>query len=417
MAELGEITARLSADVSSFTDGMGRAQTSVQNFQNAAGTATTGTRTFYEGVSQAGEFASGSERGVRRMELALGALGAQMTGTNHAVGMLSEGLLLFSGGSVLAIGVLAGLAAIAGAIELLSINGKTAQRQLEELEKEMDKFGAHGKLMAEQMKLDALTTLQGAMAADPRGALGLAGLVDQWKLILGTGTDIQSLVIEQQGRVRLAQSAFADVLGRDAARDQEKSAREAAKRYSDAYEQAMREAGERMRIERAGAAGAAEIRRVDDEFQNELLRFGNDTQRLIEEQAARSERTAKEWGQRISTALVDGITGKLQDIGNLLKKVVEEFLSKYLITPMLLGLGIASPSGFGAYVGEMLVAGVGQGVAKANLGPMGLNMNLNVAKSGNLSPFDVARDADWQAAFRESSLVAYQGGFRTPGQT
>src|SRR5690349_13497608 len=111
MAELGEVTVRLTSDIQSFQSGLAAANVSLQNFRNSAETATAGTRTFYEGLAEAGEYAVGSERGVRRMEFALGGIAAQAVGASHGLGQLSEGLLLFTAGSPVALGVLAGIAA------------------------------------------------------------------------------------------------------------------------------------------------------------------------------------------------------------------------------------------------------------------------------------------------------------------
>src|SRR5512135_294968 len=99
MATIDGVQVQLTADIGQFQTGFNQASQSIQNFQNATQTATTGNRTFYEGVAQAGEYAAGSERGIRRMEMAMGSIAAQAVGANHSLGLLSEGFLLFSGGS------------------------------------------------------------------------------------------------------------------------------------------------------------------------------------------------------------------------------------------------------------------------------------------------------------------------------
>src|SRR5260370_39780611 len=119
MREVDKGRAKLAADVESFTTGLARAHQSVETFKNATQTATSGTKTFYEGVQQAGEFASGSERGMRRMEFAMGSLAAETAGANRAVGMFVEGVLLFGGGAAVTVSVLAGVAGVAGALPQL----------------------------------------------------------------------------------------------------------------------------------------------------------------------------------------------------------------------------------------------------------------------------------------------------------
>lgn len=380
---------------------------------------------------------------MRRMELALGAMGAEMTGTNRAMGTLVEGLLLFGGGSATVIAVLGGLAAVAGAIKLLSIEGATSQRQMEELEKQLDKLGAHGKLMAEQMKLDALKAAQTAIQADPRGEFGIGAIVDQWKTLLGTGTDLQTEIIAQEEKVRLAateynkklderldklndarlsEEAFVERITQELARESATVDKlEEKKALVDGLNEAYAKTLEITQgpvqagiFRSVSGAGGVDIGAIDKEAARALEGIN----RELDKDARESERQANEWGKHIAVALVDGITGKLNALVSVLKSALEAFLGN-AISGALSGLFGGGGGGGGASFG--VDAGAGAAVAGAkvgNLPPMGLTLNVNTANlPAPLTPFDAARDAMWQAVLRESSLVAYQGGFRTPGQT
>src|SRR5260370_36860546 len=98
MPELDTITAKLTADVSAFQTGMASANQSVENFKAATTTAAAGQTTFYRGLEQSGEYAAGAERGVRRIEYAMGALAAPSGGAHHPIRMLAEGVLAFGRG-------------------------------------------------------------------------------------------------------------------------------------------------------------------------------------------------------------------------------------------------------------------------------------------------------------------------------
>ena len=437
MAELGEITAKLTADVGSFTSGMANAKTSLENFQTSAATATSGTKTFYEGVSQAGEFAMGSERGVRRMEFALGSMAAQAVGASHGLGTLIEGLLLFSGGSAVTIGVLAGITAIVGVISLLEAGSNASKKALEELEKELDKIGPHAKMVADQMRLDELKRRLEELQSDVRGDLSPANIMEQWRILMG-GTPLPAQIAAQQMKVNADAGEFRDKVEQANEKLQERldafidqiALQQDTLKFQEAFTDAVQKsneairqlhadilegpiAGGEVRAEQFGAKmfGSKDMTELDKQISETVDRSNKAMDKVLAEQ----ERSAKQWGDRISTALVDGMTGKLQALGDLMKSIIEQWLSKNVITPFLVTLGIASPSTFGMYVGQMVGEGVGIGMQTAKLGPMGMNLNVNVAGGGAASdPFSLARDATWQRALRESLLVAQQQGFSTP---
>jgi hypothetical protein len=419
MADLGEITARLTADATSFTTGMGQASTAVEHFQNSASSATTGTRTFYEGVEQAGIFATGSERGIRRMEFALGSLAASSLDVSHPIGQLAEGLLLFGGGSALTVGVLAGIAGIAAAIKLLGDNSDFAATSVKKIEEQVKalakalpetKMADHaamvenlakqtkeleGQLFLAHTRVVELSNLFGEHAARTEDARkAYVALVDEVRKVHAAMAELaqpgmMSAVEAVTGFVRTAASSV--VMG-----GRVQGGRGNVGMFVPPEDNII----SGMAQTNIGTTGAGQV--ADDVMDKAEKRFR-------ERAAAIGLNTMRE--------LIQGLINGTNDFGKLLESAVLELIEARLIGPIHKLLQIASPSGAGMFIGQMLAEGIGVGMRTVSLGPMALNMNLNVQKSGNLSPFDTARDADWQRAYRESALVAHQQGFRLPGQT
>src|SRR5690242_6024475 len=303
---------------------MASAQTSLENFQTSAATATSGTKTFYEGVSQAGEFAMGSERGVRRMEFALGSMAAQAVGASHGLGTLIEGLLLFSGGSAVTIGVLAGITAVVGVISLLEAGSNASKKALEELEKELDKIGPHAKMVADQMRLDELKSKLEALRDDVRGDLSPANIMEQWRILLG-GTPLDAQIAKQQMKVNADAGEFRDKVEQANERLQERldafidqiALQQDTLKFQEAFTDAIHRsneairqlnadmegpiAGDRVRAEHFGAAmfGSRDLTELDKQISETVDRSNREMDRLLGQQ----ERETKKWGDRIATAL------------------------------------------------------------------------------------------------------------------
>jgi hypothetical protein len=355
------------------------------------------------------------------------------------MGTLIEGALLFSSGSVVTLAILAGIAAIAGAMVLLEKGAGDARKATEELEKALTSLSKHGAQMAEQIKIadlqDQITALQ--TQAEQYRKAGLGGIADELEreiiplqaqiaihqtrlidLARQWNTEVDHR-LEKLNEERLAMEEF--VLRTTQALEKDQAdigvllqKKDIVDGLNEAYAQMLdltqgQAAGAVFRS--SLAAGGIDVTQIDKGVAEALRTITEE----LDKDAKKSEAQAKQWGDRIARGLVDGITGNLNALGDLMKAIIEAWISKNILQPFLVSLGIFSPSTFGMYVGEMVAAGIGKGFAGAELGKLGLNMNLNVQKSGKLSPFDMARDADWQRAFRETSLVAYQQGFRTPG--
>lgn len=70
---------------------------------------------------------------MNRLELGMASAAEQMTGTNHVVGLLAEGLLKFALGHVETIAVIAGILAVAGAWRLLTEDSRKAREEQDKL--------------------------------------------------------------------------------------------------------------------------------------------------------------------------------------------------------------------------------------------------------------------------------------------
>jgi len=349
---------------------------------------------------------------------------------------------LFGGGSPVALAVLGGIAAIGAAYKLMGLDAAEAKKQTEELMKELDNIGPHGKVVADQMRVDALIQqwddLQRAIDETPFSASYKgASIVNARQL---EQLNIEKELAAAQNQLQRDAAVFnrylderADKLNNERlSMDEFIAQHERIGEHIQSEINGMKNLEETLRdifnleqAEREGpvavavygsqrGAGGIDLKSIDEAISKAIDQASRDLDRM----SRTSEESAKRWGERISVALVDGITGKLNSLGDLMKAIIEEFIAVNIITPFLSKLKIFSPSGFGAMVGESLVQGIGVGMQTANLGPMGLRLDLNVNNSGApADPFSAARDATWIRTLRESMLVSHSQGFRLPGQT
>src|SRR5207302_15681 len=199
--------------------GFDQARTSVESFQSAAATASSGTNTFYRGLAEGTEYSGGAERGIRRVEMAMASLASTSLGATHPVGQLAEGLLLFGTGSTITITVLAALTAIGLALKTMQDGFDESAKGAAELEKALATLGPHAKLVGAEINLAMLESAQGTFQSVEK--MGL------WK---STATFLNEFFKETMGediisRVKRAAAAtqeIADIAGRpDIARAQE----------------------------------------------------------------------------------------------------------------------------------------------------------------------------------------------------
>ncbi len=420
MADLGDVVVKLTADVGQFQTGFNQATTSLQNFQNTTTTATAGNRTFYEGVEQAGIFATGSERGIRRMEMALGGIAAQTVGASHGMGLLTESLLLFSGGSAIAIGVLAGIVAITEAFQLMSAEATADSEATKALTKELDKLGEHAKVTSLQIQISELERLRD----DPSFFERAKQIGKEFFQSLIGGAESTDVGIREALNRQIA------TLTNEMARAQEKwndhveHAVEVTARQNDELEQ-MADRLDKLQPRMDAAAQAyvnfinsteagralesKAFRDVVDNAGREIDRVIAEGQRIFDRDLAETNRLAQRWGDRIGRDLAQAIMNGFSDMQGLMKRVFEQVLS-YALGQFFGSIFKGTIGGGG--IGTVGADASGGGISGSRMA--GGAVTLDMSKVSPLTAFAVARDPGFQEVLRAAILVANQSGFRTP---
>lgn len=96
-------------------------------------------------LKEVGESTEGARRGFTALERGLHSLADEVIGLPGPFGMLAKALEEFAGGSAAVVGVSAGLAAVAGAYELIAKSAERARTEHEEFMKSMDPEGFFAK--------------------------------------------------------------------------------------------------------------------------------------------------------------------------------------------------------------------------------------------------------------------------------
>ncbi len=282
---------------------------------------------------------------------------------------------------------------------------------MEELEKALDKLGLHGKVMAAELQL-ALLEARKTMLQTMGGKAGAFAQLGEDVRVLFGGDPIDA-------QIAAAKTAIAE-----ASRKFRNEEREREKKEADEANDAMlasRHEWHRGMLEASRAFGKEEreIQRMHEHDRREIAKAeekeAEEAAKKVAAAAKRATEELQEIGLHAMRSFVDGLREGHVQFAKIVEDLFFSFVEKSIKLPLLGALGIASPSSFGMHVGAMVAEGVAIGANKGSPGPLGLNMTLNVNKSGALTPFDLARDADWQRAYRETALVGHQQGFRLPG--
>lgn len=139
----------------------------------------------------------------------------------------------------------------------------------------------------------------------------------------------------------------------------------------------------------------------------------------ITDETRKQMREMEEIGRSAIHQLVDGLMHGTLDMGKIVEGIIAKFVEDNITKALFGALGIASPSKVGIEAGQYVAQGLALGItgtpAMQSLGDLRLRLDVNTGSMpAAMTPFDAARDAGWQRIFRESSLVANQGGFRVP---
>ena len=430
MADLGEITVRLRADASGFTQGMQAA--------------TASTKTFYEGAEQAGNFAGGSERGIRRMELALGAASAEAVGANHTLGLFTEGLLLFGGGEEAVLGVLGVIGAAFAAYKDATFETEAFTKANDEAFKTLrEGIGTTGTL---RLKLDELSDAYASVEAHIamlNGPESGKSFFEGLKELFGQSTDVTAIedatkaATVKDGIRRIHNMLKAEVAKKTQVPGDEYNdlgdeigqADEELKVWLDDEDelrarQASQDAAVRPGLSFDLTKGIDEqTDQVVDGAKRALARMQAETDHADEQFVQSMADTGLRAGETLIRGLMDGT----KNFGKLLEKeltdVLFSIINNAINAALKSGSGGSGAEGILGAVGSTLL-GFGPGPGAAIGGAAGGAISASVQGSGRsgitvvpppqMTPFDAARDAWWQSTFRETGTVAASQGYVAP---
>jgi len=345
-------------------------------------------------------------------------------------------MLLFGGGSALVIGLLGGIAAIAGGIKLADLAMDDFTKTNDGFAKKMDEAtGAIGRHRIalyglERQMLDlrerALEEQQTA-AAEGTGALGKGkfptSFGEFFRQLFGPRPEVQAILDQTAATTAL------NAVNRERAKiDEEIRAlqerrTEAQNRETEATER-MQEAVARLAAEQpkitaiiqkfldlANAPEAGDFPAIF--LEKGWIEHLIHVQHQLEEQGKRINEAMVRIGQEAIRSLLEGFFKGSIDFGDILKNIIISLIELKVKGPLMALLGIASPSTVGIQVGQALVQGIGVGVSGGVVGPAQFRLNLPAGLvPPAVDPISAARDGMWQQLWRESSLVAESGGFR-----
>lgn len=465
MANVGDVTVRLNADLAGFTSGMSQAQAQTSRIGVA--------------MEHLSAPAFGATRGLREMEFAMRTMAVQSIGATGGLGNMAAGLSQMILSGPLMLGVLAAFAAVGAVLEHLKKNSDELAKSLED---ERKVFQAHlttinqlhptesnyAKLVAQLTTLQQAYNEQFGMTGDflhdvthktaamteeaqrmRQTILAIAGALSdmngqlqderlrRWLDALAMSgttssqlsaltTKIQALTREMNaqtvGSDRWAQlrSELVLVQGEFDRLLQHEAKVFALRPPPDLTMEALSAMGQRAKDASEAFTRSLDPKAMDDGFKKA-------TEGIDLRAFKKLNADLKAAGRDAIGQLVRGMVEGTSDFGDLLKNAILQLVETSIVKVITKVLKIASPSqvayGWGQNIvlglaggleaGHALVAGASGRLATAAVGGSpSVHLTVNVPPSRD--PFSMARDADWQRAYRETALVAAAGGFKVP---
>lgn len=416
MAVVDTITFLLRADVGQFQNGLNGARESV----NRVGTASVG-----------------ASRGVTIMRSGLSALALEATGVSGPVGRLSQGLLLFAGGSSLVLGVVAGVAVIATAYRALTREAREAAAQIRDVIKaQQERVTARaGPAGVGQAEIGILNEQRSRILRDisrvgerlreaRRRGPGMEGDLAIGPILAERAAlrDMVTLYGQlKENTDRLAMSAGLVADAHDDSRDALLGEREELQKAADvaqklavattnaaAHQIWLRAKAAAIEFKTALGDAAIAARALDQAAFDAAKQSIQTLKSKMRDMGPAINDTMQNLGREAVRSFVTGIMDGTADFFDLLAQVLKQFLVGTLLDAIFGTIsgkaGLGSTAGSGREIGELSPSLMGATAAPS----MNLSVNLPPARS----PFDISRDADWQRALRASLTVAYDGGFR-----
>lgn len=399
MATVEEVRARLTADVGQFTSGFQRASATVLNFNQTA--------------------TSASRRGANILRGALTGLTLEAAGASGAIGRLATGMATFAGiGATPLIAILAPLAGIAIGFKRAAAEAKKFFDELQvarnRQQRELTAIGA-ANLTPDEVR-ERLKAARDAFAATlPASAMILGAQFETERLAMAIRGELGSAAKDAAQEVAALEAALVRVT---------KAEREAEQEFADAQRVFLESVGKDLALIGPpevkpfllGPGVDAEIDRSAKELALKIDRafqgLGDDIGETIKRQFRKGIGKVKDdvdtWmrqmGQDAVRSLVAGIIEGTDNLFDLLANIFKQFLIGGIVDLIT-----------GGPLSKMIAGGATHGqsteipeLSPAMVGAPSFNVTLPPART----PFDQARDADWQRALRESIDVAVSQGYR-----
>lgn len=445
MANIGDVTARLRADVGPYISGMQQAGAANRQFSQS-GTETT-SRTEQIGIAFQRLERREPTMALRQVRGALTMLSLEAVGATGPLGRMAESIALLGAGSALVLGALAGLAAFVAAVKISERGAEEATKAHEALAAAMEKVLTKSATAAAANAMEAaVTTLEAAQTRlDEVYQHFKETPSDFAKRLQGLQNDVNTAsatVDRLRGSFRgvhneLAQNTtdalhqfdvqlqFADLYGRSLAEtlqgiqlipidltglaDLNKTGGSVADKFARANTELAQLAAqitklaqtpqERFRQQMQDIAAVGGL--ISPETADRASKMaGKELQRALDPSVKEFDdhmsRQMERAGYHAMQALIDGILRGKADFQDIFLSILEAFLS----------------AGLNSVFGKVLgTAGLGGGGGKGfkDVSAMA-KFSINVPPAAD--PITFARDAQWQRAFRETAIVARQSGFR-----
>lgn len=406
MANIGEVTARLRADVGPYVTGMQQAGVANRDF------AITGSQTASRTQQLEVAFQRLERReptmALRQVRGAIGLLAAEALGATGPLGRMAESLLFLTGGTTLTLGVLAGLAAIGLAIKHLEDVSIDTSVKIKELRQHLQQLGdatPEAKFRNQQASIVEINRQIADQSGKLRDAEG------RWRGLVTLLGETNSRTIAAAHSVAALKDKLAELRGVLFNIHEAGIGRMAPITVKPETDFINRALDSRVRREVMLTNEAERQRRLREEWLTALRVHVPQPMETSEEFVARVRhelgdltdkadetlsRDMERAGYHAMRSLINGLLRGKTDFQDLFLTILEEFLSVGL--GQLFG-GIFKAAGLGG----------GGGGAAQQIGNLG-NLVMNVPAASN--PIVAARDAQWQEAWRETARVAHASGFR-----
>lgn len=400
MATVEEVRARLTADVGQFTSGFQRASATVLNFNQTA--------------------TSASRRGANILRGALTGLTLEAASASGSIGRLATGIATFAGISTTS------LVAILGPLAGIAIGFKRAAAEAKEFGEELERLRlrnvAHLQAIAQSESLEDLrerlrglmevrAQVQRQLAQPPSIGFGQEG---RNRLLLKESDLTREIAAIQQQMDALHADAARTIL--DFVENRQVSEFEFAKVMKDEWADMVQSA---QRVNELIKERGVLLKQTIGDQQREAANIATANEERAAQELRRALKKIKDLGPELNQqmnqlgqdavrSLVSGIIEGTDNLFDLLASIFKRFLVGSILDAIFGGAGGIAKS----VAAAALPGGTGKvdipELSPAMVGAPSFNVNLPPART----PFDQARDADWQRALRESIDVAVSQGYR-----